>query len=110
MKVDGLAPGQGNPADKLGGVKRTQAAPGKSFADALKKAGQAPSQPASQAPSAYPVHSTPHAPNPAAPPPATSSEDHISTIKHRLQTGYYDSKKVNDALGEKLSDYFDELT
>jgi hypothetical protein len=108
MKVDGLAPGQGNQADRLG-AKRPQAAPGKSFADALKKAGQAASGAA--VPGSQPAGSQPAfpAPAPMPPPPPPSAEDHISTVKYRLQSGYYESKKVEDALTDKLSGYFDDL-
>jgi hypothetical protein len=111
MKVNGLTPGQGNPADKLGAAKRPQAAPGKSFADALKKAAQGASEaPSTPAPAAHPGAAA-ATPSEAAKYPAaeSSAETHLATIKHRMQTGYYDSKKVEDAISDKLSGYFDEI-
>jgi hypothetical protein len=99
MKVDGVAPGQGNQADKLA-AKRAQPAPAKSFADALKKASQTPGAPASGAPAAHPPVGN------DLPPPA---DDHMGTIKYRMQTGYYNNPKVDDALSDKLSGYFDDV-
>jgi hypothetical protein len=95
MKVDGLG-GQGNGVERLG-AKRPQPAPSKSFAEALKKASKAADAPPQAAP----------APAKDAPPPP--ADDYLSTIKHRLQSGYYNTQKVDDALSDKLSGYFDEI-
>ena len=40
---------------------------------------------------------------------AASSEDHLKAIKLRMETGYYNTKSVTDALSEKLTGIFDEL-
>ena len=42
-------------------------------------------------------------------PPAPSADSHIDTIRFRLQTGYYNNPKVDDALSDKLSGYFDDV-
>ena len=58
--------------------------------------------------------------NATAPQPATNQTsgadsdaafaDHMDLVRFRLKTGYYASKAINDALTDKLSGYFDELT
>lgn len=97
MKVDGLH--SGGPLDRVPGKKPEPKVGGKSFADALGKA-QAAGQPAAPAAAAAP------APESAPPPPMDS---HIDTIRFRLQSGYYNSPKVDDALSDKLSGYFDDV-
>lgn len=107
MKLDGLTPSKGSdPLDRLAGKAKTKAESktgGKSFAEALGKAqegpppalaGQAPVAPA--APSADPA---------AAPP----MDNHMDTIRFRLQSGYYNNPKVDDELSDKLSGFFDEI-
>src|SRR5262245_20813913 len=103
MHIDGLTPSQGPQGpNRPAGPRKAEPKPGgKSFADAF---GKARTEPPSGAPAPAP-------PSPAAPPapgPDESMGSHIDTIRFRLQSGYYDSKKVTDALGEKLSDFFDD--
>lgn len=41
--------------------------------------------------------------------PPTSFADHMEQVRYRLQSGYYSSKAIEDALSDKLSGYFDDL-
>lgn len=102
MRLDGLTPSQGpqGPDRPAGARKAEPKAGGKSFADALGKA-QAQPKPAAPAEAAKPSEQ--------APPQEPSFGSHIDAIRFRLQSGYYDSPKVNDALGDKLSGYFDDV-
>lgn len=101
MQLDGLKPTPGtHPADRLAGKPKAEPKPGaKSFGDAFAKA-KAAGQPAPSVP-AVPVQSPE--------PPAPSADSHIDTIRFRLQTGYYNNPKVDDALSDKLSGYFDDV-
>lgn len=38
-----------------------------------------------------------------------SFEDHLAMVKLRVQSGYYTSKSIDDALSDRLTGYFDEL-
>jgi hypothetical protein len=49
-------------------------------------------------------HAEPKASQEATP----SAQEYLETIRFRLKTGYYDNPKVDDALSDKLSGYFDE--
>ena len=113
MQLDGLHPKHAQGPDSVSGTGKGLSGPrkgdgkaaGKSFADALGKAKAAgQGQPAPQAPA------SPQATGPeAAPPPESGSQgSHIDQIRLRLQSGYYNTHKVDDALSEKLSDYFDD--
>jgi len=90
MKLDGVTP-QGNSADRYERAKRAaKAGEGKSFADALKKAaagGKPPPAPETSGPAVDP----------------------LEHIKEKLKAGFYNTKKIDDALSDKLSGYFDEL-
>jgi hypothetical protein len=37
-----------------------------------------------------------------------SAQEYLETIRFRLKTGYYDNPKLDDALSDKLSGYFDD--
>jgi hypothetical protein len=113
MQIDGLHPNGAHGPDSAsrsgkgvsGPRKGDGKAEGKSFADALGKAKAAAGpQPASQAPAPPPGTGPADAP----PPEMGSQGSHIDLIRMRLQTGYYNTHKVDDALSEKLSDYFDD--
>jgi hypothetical protein len=112
----------GMPAAGIG--KAGAKAGAKSFSDILgrAKAGQAPapqppSNPVAAGPSGAPVlparaAARPPVANPAAPPssvPAEATpENHMDLIRFRMKTGYYNNPQVDDALGDKLSGYFDD--
>lgn len=100
MKVDGQNPSQGTgPLDRASGSRK--AAPkagGKSFSEALGKAQNASSVPKG---------------SPSAAAGAGSSDPpmdkHFDTIRFRLQSGYYNDPKIDDALSDKLSGLFDDF-
>jgi hypothetical protein len=99
MQLDGLKSSQGpqGPDRGAGPRKADPKAGGKSFADALGKA-QAQNQP-------VPAE---NAPKPDAQP-LPSGDSHLDAIRFRLQSGYYNNPKVDDALSDKLSGFFDDV-
>jgi hypothetical protein len=104
MKLDGITPSQGpGPLDR--NRKPDSKAGGKSFADALGKAqANPPPVPGAALPAA--------ASNPAGDIPAVDSPsmgDPLDAIRFRLQSGYYNNAKIDDALSDRLSGYFDEI-
>jgi hypothetical protein len=103
MQLDGLKPTSGaNPAERLKGKPKAETGSGsagaKSFGDAFAKA-----KAAGQAAPAVP--SAPAASGQVPPP----SDNPIDLVRFRLQTGYYNNPKVDDALSDKLSGYFDDV-
>ncbi len=113
MQLDGLHPNRAQGPDSVSGTGKGLSGPrkgegkaaGKSFADALgkaKAAGQA--LPTPQAP----VGPLATGPADSTAPESGSQGSHIDQIRFRLQTGYYNTHKVDDALSEKLSDFFDD--
>jgi hypothetical protein len=100
MQLDGLKSSQGPQGPDRGAARKAEPkAGGKSFADALGKA-QAGQQPAA----------APEAPKPASEPlPEPSMGSHLDMIRFKLQSGYYNDAKVDDALSDKLSGYFDDV-
>lgn len=131
MEIRGNKPAEGSEARRFS-AGRTPPKPGaKSFGAALKQAvtGADPAP----APAETPVGTAPKAQVPPekasegdpAPPasaasgatasgaaasPETSFADHMEMVRFRLKTGYYASKAIDDALTDKLSGYFDDLT
>jgi hypothetical protein len=107
MQLDGLRSTRGaNPTGRPAG--KPKAEPGsergsgaKSFGDAFAKAKAAGQDvpPTASGPAGS------NAPEQASPP----SDSHIDAIRFRLQTGYYNNSKVDDALSDKLSGYFDDI-
>jgi hypothetical protein len=95
MRTDGVKPASGDPLGNPSPLGRP-AKPGKSFAEALEKAKAA----AATSPAGKP-----------APPsvPAAGEETYLDSIKGRMRAGFYSSQKVDEAISEKLSGYFDEL-
>jgi hypothetical protein len=129
MQLDGLkSNGPIRPDKGAAQRKADPKADGKSFADILTKAKQAPkpAQPPNPSDGPVPAPFQPTrfptgdavAPETADPRPdakaqasqeaAPSAQEYLETIRFRLKTGYYDNPKVDDALSDKLSGYFDE--
>lgn len=102
MHLDGLTPSQGPQGpDRPAGTRKAEPKQGgKSFGAALEKA---QAQQGQAKPADAPAASN------AEPSPEQSFGSHIDAIRFKLQSGYYDSPKVNDALGDKLSGYFDDV-
>ena len=95
MRTDGVNPASGTPQGSPAPLVRP-AKSGKSFAEALEKAKAAAA--------------TSPAGKPAPPSVPTAGEEHyLDSIKDRLRAGFYSSQKVDEAISEKLSGYFDEL-
>lgn len=114
MKLDGVTPSHGpqGPDRTAGPRKAEPKAGGKSFADLLGKAqgaggppAGAPAAPADAASQAMPPMDPVARPNMGEPP----ADNHIETIRQRLQSGYYNNPKVDDALSDKLTGYFDDV-
>lgn len=103
MKIEGQIPHSGPLADRISASKTPTLNGGKSFSAALQKAKDITE--VSLAPALKP---TPDGP------PASAHEitpdDYLSTVKFRMQSGYYNSKSINEALSEKLTGFFDELS
>lgn len=107
MQFDGLKSTQGPQGPDRGAAPRKAdpKAGGKSFADALGKA-KAQAQPTAAGTAASP--STPEPPK-ADPAPEPFMGSHIDAIRLKLQSGYYNNPKIDDALSDKLSGFFDDV-
>lgn len=100
MQVDGIHPNGPDSLDKLSGKRKAEPkAGGKSFADALGKA-RSGAQPPAAPPQAVPPTGGDQ------PPPM---DNHIDTVRFRLQSGYYNNSKIDDAISDKLSGFFDDV-
>jgi len=121
MRIEGIQPNHEAPGEKGGGAKASPRAGGKSFGAALEKAAAALSP--NPNPPAVPNPAIPDPVAPAAPPGAMASEsggppgatepppaDPLEMIRFRMKTGYYNSKALDDALTDKLTGFFDDLT
>jgi hypothetical protein len=131
MEVRGNKPAEGSEARRFSAGRPAPKPGAKSFGAVLKKAVSDPG-PAQTAPAGTPREeaikaqdstekaseggSTPAAAAavPASPEGPASAEtsfaDHMDMVRFRLKTGYYASKAIDDALTDKLSGYFDDLT
>lgn len=122
MKIEGNKPNQASGARRFSAGRAAPKDGAKSFGALLKKAESSAPQPAGPAPAPVPAEAAPRpvaAPQaetkPAAadaktPEPETSFADHMEMVRFRLKTGYYSGKAIDDALSEKLSGYFDDLS
>ncbi|MDB5103574.1 MAG: hypothetical protein JWP91_1263 [Fibrobacteres bacterium] len=124
MKIDGKTPTQGPDARRFSAGKSAPPKEGgKSFGAALKKAAEAartvPGNPIQTAQEPAQPAPAPAAPiradgSPAAVEGKDQAEpanfaDHMELVKFRLKSGYYTNTKVDEALTEKLTGYFDDL-
>lgn len=113
MRIEGTQPNKGISGENAGGAKASPKAGGKSFGAALEKAASALSRNANPPATPASGHSGPASPSkPAAPADgaATTPADSLEMIRFRMKTGYYNSKSLDDALTDKLTGYFDDLT
>lgn len=113
MRIDGIQPNQDASGEKAGGAKATPPDGGKSFGAALEKAAAARSRNLNAPPAPDPGGP----PEAKAPPSAGAAEatgappaDPLELIRFRMKTGYYNSKSLDDALTDKLTGFFDDLT
>lgn len=121
MQINGLQPNGAHPHENgpgklksAQGIRKEAPGTGKaespeggnSFAAALGKAKAAAQAPAQAPASAPPQAGLPSQASENAPPPEMGS--HIDLIRLRLQSGYYNSQKVDEALSDKLSGFFDD--
>jgi hypothetical protein len=102
MKIEGKIPLSGNLADRISAAKSAPVNGGKSFAAALQKA-----KDISQAPSAQEGMAIGE--KLPTTEPGLEPQDYLSMVKFRMQSGFYDSKSINDALSEKLTGFFDDM-
>lgn len=116
MGIEGIQPNKGAGGEKAGAAKASPTPGGKSFGAALEKAAAAlsknPNPPPAEDPGArtalpraMPSESAGTAGETATPP-----ADPLEMIRFRMKTGYYNSKTLDDALTEKLTGFFDDLT
>jgi hypothetical protein len=127
MRIEGTQPNKGISGENAGSAKASPKSGAPSFGAALKKAAAAQSRtigspalpdpgsagtPAAPLPGAQTTQPAAAASKPASPADeaALSPEDHLEMIKLRMKTGYYNSKTLDDALTEKLTGFFDDLT
>ncbi|MDQ3001696.1 MAG: hypothetical protein M3Y08_10600 [Fibrobacterota bacterium] len=126
MKIEGKIPTEGPEGRRFQASKSAPLSGGKSFGAELKKAaafGKAPAEPApvnTQTAAETPVPEDPPGIESVAHLKTKASkgktaeesatfENHMELVKLRLQSGYYTSKTVDDALSDRLTGYFDEL-
>ena len=137
MKIEGNPKSQGPDTRRFSARKAAPGEGGKSFGEALKKAAAglpgagAPSDadPAKAKPTSDAAKSAPAEPQAEGAQPASggeaeaaaqgskaakdgepqSFESHMEMVKLRLKSGYYTSQKIDEALSDRLTGYFDEL-
>jgi cell division protein FtsN len=126
MKIEGTAPTQGPDGRRFSAAKSAPPKEGgKSFGALLKKAAEgktssaaptappatspAPAAKTAAAPAPEPTQAETKAPAAAAADAPESFANHMEMVKLRLKSGYYNNTKVDDALSEKLTGFFDDL-
>lgn len=126
MKIEGKIPTEGPEGRRFQASKSAPLSGGKSFGAELMKAAASGKGPAQPAPANTPtaaetlvpedppvIESVAHPRTKAAKgktaEESASFENHMELVKLRLQSGYYTSKTVDDALSDRLTGYFDEL-
>ena len=133
MKIEGKGPAEAPEGGRFSAARALLKEGGKSFAAELKKAAAPTSSPVQQ-PSTETVSKSESfsVPQPSTTAPVSSSklenagpaktngkansktesatfEDHMALVKLRVQSGFYTSKTVDDALSDRLTGFFDEL-